>query len=190
MAIPDIFKIIYDQIYALLEARSVWTGIVKEGNRIKLGDKPDPFKKTFQDGDFPQSVLIPGTLTDGLPAAQQIQTFGMLQGLCTARQTEMAVELLLGLSHNDEKIADVDTLNLETLAALREARLPVHTAIRAVASYASVKSWGPIRMEHDALMNRQPNPPLTEWGGKPRPTTVFRIPTAIVLNGQASQILT
>jgi hypothetical protein len=197
MAIPDIFKAAYDQTYALLEARAVWTGMVKAGNRIKLGAKDaqgreikEPFKRTFQDGDFPQSVLIFGQITDGQQPAQQITTFGMTQGTCTFRQTEIAVELLLGLSHLDRSLADNDTLNLETMAALREGRLTVQTAIKVVASYASVKTWGPIRMDHDVLANRQPNPPLTEWGDKPRPTTIFRIPFVLLLSGQASAILT
>src|SRR2546421_11264409 len=110
MAIPDVLKIIYDQIYGLLEARSVWASMVKDGNRIKLGAIDEqghelvyPYKRTFQDGDFPQSVLIFGSIVDGLQPAQQLQTFAIVQGTCQLRKSEMNVELLLGISHSDLK---------------------------------------------------------------------------------------
>lgn len=56
----DPFTQIYDGIWTLLEAQSIFTNLVKAGNRIKYsGDREFPSKPTAQHADLPEAELIP-----------------------------------------------------------------------------------------------------------------------------------
>jgi len=59
----DPFTQVYDKLWAILEANTGFTALVKKGNRIKLsGDKEDPIKKQISDADTPEVLL---TVTGG-----------------------------------------------------------------------------------------------------------------------------
>jgi hypothetical protein len=139
MAATDFAKLVYVQLWTLLEAHTGFTDRVKAGNRVKVTDgKLDPEKQLKQDADFPEAMLVHGGFTDGMLTGKTgYQTFAA--GATTSAQSwiEMHTDVFRAvITHQDLRMDINSALVAEFLTALRKggARLGL----------TYVWSWGPV----------------------------------------------
>lgn len=181
MAATKYLKLVYDQIWTLLEAHGDWTTLVRPGNRIKL-NSVEPFKEMLADGDVPQCTIVGGvagqfnheifTLTPHYGLTNSVTSSTTLSSQSwKERHTE---PFTITLTHRDLRIEDAAQLKYETIKALRKGGL------RLALSY--VHSWGPIVGQ--TAIGAQ----TLDAGGNPigtkRLVTTLNFPVTIWINGQ------
>lgn len=183
MPVPDIYKIVDDHLWSLLELRNLpgqWASIVKAANRIKVGDKYDPVKNIQNTSDYPQVILFIAAAAD--TTTNLFRTFGNVKGTCGARVSDIRVEATLGITHQDFRRASVNPVILETQAAWEDAQATLNPLLQAAIATCAIQQWGPLVIDTDWTGKRPPLVPIVDPDGTPRPTTIIKSPLTIRFN--------
>jgi hypothetical protein len=121
MAAIDVQTTLIDRAWALIEARAALTEAFKERNRIKFpATVKQPFKTTWQDGDFPELTIGIPTLTDSWFTIEERFTYSPTFNTATQPWTEdVTLAMNLDVVHRDLNLTAANALTSELLTALR-----------------------------------------------------------------------
>jgi hypothetical protein len=149
MAALDFIKTIYDKHWLLLENHAPWAAIFAANNRIKLRDDVfDPFKRTLNDGDFPQFGIGVGEISDTGYTLTQHYGYQSASGSGNSIWTErIIINFAMTIVMPDLRLTPANMAVLETLVALRGGGPRFGNQ--------QVASWGPLSSQRNIMSDKQ-----------------------------------